>query len=188
MAKNTLKINGKTVLLGVTGGIAAYKAADLASKLVSAEANVFTVMTENACQLIGPKTFEAITNKPVFTSMWLQKANYNIGHISLAQQADIIVVAPATANIIAKMANGISDNMLSTTLCAGWNRPMLFAPAMNTNMWSNPAVQANVEKLKEMGVQLIGPEAGRLACGDQGSGRMSEPTDILIKIEKILTK
>lgn len=188
MTKTGKNLKGKTVLLGVSGGIAAYKAVDLASKLTAGGAKVFTIMTENACKLIAPKSFEAITDNPVFTDIWATQTQHNIGHVSLAQQADVIVVAPATANIIGKMANGICDDILSTALCVGWNKPVLIAPAMNNNMWANPAVAFNVNSLKEMGIQFIGPETGRLACGTEGPGRMSEPADILDAIEKILSR
>jgi phosphopantothenoylcysteine decarboxylase/phosphopantothenate--cysteine ligase len=177
------------ILLGVTGGIAAYKAVDLAGKLVSAGACVKTVMTDSACRLVGPKSFEAITQSAVFRTMWSTPEENQISHIALVEWADIVVVAPATANILGKIANGICDDMLSTTLCACWplveSGAVLLAPAMNTNMWANPAVQHNVKTLEERGFQLIGPEEGRLACGTEGIGRMSEPQDILNAIEKI---
>lgn len=179
MAAKEKKLESKTVLLVVTGGIAAYKVADLASKLTAAGSDVFVVMTENACNFVGPKTFEAITGNPVFTEMWSPRHEHGIGHVSLSQQADVIIVAPATANIIAKMAMGICDDMASTTLAAGWNKPIFVAPAMNDNMWSNPAVQKNIDTLKSRGVKIIGPEAGRLACGTNATGRMSQPVDII---------
>jgi phosphopantothenoylcysteine decarboxylase/phosphopantothenate--cysteine ligase len=173
------------ILLGVSGGIAAYKAVDLASKLTTAGAEVKTVMTEAACQLVGPKSFEAVTRAAVFTSLWERSEEYKISHINLVDWANVIVVAPATANIIGKIANGICDDLLSTMLCACWARPALLAPAMNNNMWDNPAVQHNVKRVTEMGFELIGPVEGQLACGTEGVGRMSEPQDILAAIEKI---
>jgi phosphopantothenoylcysteine decarboxylase/phosphopantothenate--cysteine ligase len=178
-------LENRHILLGVTGGIAAYKAVDLAGKLTTGGAEVKTVMTEAACRLVGPKSFEAVTQSSVFTTMWSTTEDFSISHIALADWADVVVVAPATANIIAKVAQGICDDLLSTTLCACWAKPMLFAPAMNTRMWENPATQANVETLKKRGFQLIGPEEGRLACGTEGLGRMSEPQDIMDAIEKI---
>ncbi len=181
-------IAGVKVLLGVSGAVAAYKAVDLASKLAAAGAEIRTIMTEAACQLIRPKSFEAVTAGPVYTSLWSSQADYKIGHISLAQWADIIVVVPATANIIAKVANGICDDLLSTVICACWARPVLLAPAMNENMWANPAVQCNVKAVEQMGFALIGPEKGRLACGAEGTGRMSEPTAILEAIGKMAVK
>ena len=180
------------ILLGVTGGVAAYKAVDLASKLTAAGAKVRTVMTEAACRLVGPKSFEAVTGSAVYTSMWSDPDEFKISHIDLVDWADLIVVAPATANILGKIANGICDDLLSTILCACWplvqSGMTLLAPAMNTNMWANPAVQNNVATMKERGFQFIGPVEGRLACGTEGPGRMSEPQDILAAIEKIASK
>jgi len=177
------------VLLGVTGGIAAYKAVDLAGRLITAGVGVNTIMTENACRFVGPVSFEAVTCSSVFTDMWSAPQQYRIGHISLADWADIVVVAPATANIIGKVANGICDDLLSTTLCACWplieSGAVLLAPAMNEKMWANSAVQKNVETLKEMGIRLVGPVEGRLACGTRGLGRMSEPQEIVEAMEKI---
>ncbi len=180
------------ILLGVTGGVAAYKAVDLASKLAAAGAKVRTVMTEAACRLVGPKSFEAVAGSVVYTSMWIGPDEFKISHIDLVDWADLIVVAPATANILGKTANGICDDLLSTILCACWpliqSGRTLLAPAMNTNMWANPAVQNNIATMKERGFQFIGPVEGRLACGAEGPGRMSEPKDILEAIEKIASK
>ncbi len=194
-------LDNLNILLGVTGGIAAYKAVDLASKLTAGGAGLNTVMTEDACQLIGPKSFEAVTQSAVFTSLWDLDARFNlressiehqVGHIALVDWADIVVVAPATANIIGKIANGICDDLLSTALCACWplikSGATLLAPAMNNNMWTNAAVQRNVKTVKEMGFELIGPVKGRLACGTEAIGRMAEPQDILEAIEKIASK
>jgi phosphopantothenoylcysteine synthetase/decarboxylase len=182
-------LDNLNILLGVTGGVAAYKAVDLASKLTAAGAGVKTVITESACRLIQPKSFEAVTQSAVFTTMWGQPGEYRISHIELVDWADIVVVAPATANILGKIANGICDDMLSTILCSCWplveSEAVILAPAMNNNMWANPAVQHNVKTLEERGFKLIGPEEGRLACGTEGIGRMSEPQDILSAIEKI---
>jgi phosphopantothenoylcysteine synthetase/decarboxylase len=173
------------ILLGVTGGVAAYKAVDLASKLTGAGARVRTVMTANACQLVAPKSFEAVTGAPVFTSLWNDPQDHQMSHIALADWAQIVVVAPATANLLAKTANGICDDLLTTVLCTCWATPTLFAPAMNTRMWENPATQRNVETLQGEGVRLIGPCAGRLACGTEGLGRMAEPSEILAAIEAL---
>jgi phosphopantothenoylcysteine decarboxylase/phosphopantothenate--cysteine ligase len=142
-------------------------------------------MTENACKFILPKSFEAVTGRAVYTSMWENPAGFQIEHISLADSADIVVVAPATANIIGKAANGICDDLLSTTLCACWQRKILFAPAMNEKMWQNLAVQKNVKTLKEMGFEIIGPEKGRLACGEEGIGRMAEVADMMRRLEEM---
>ena len=188
MAKKASKIKGLNILLGVTGGIAAYKAADLASKLTAAGAQVSVIMTANACELIGPKTFQAITGRPVRTCLWDTDRDYAIGHIQTAAVTDIVVIAPATANIIAKVANGICDDLLSTVLCACWQRPVLFAPAMNEQMWTNPAVQWNIKIVNEMGFEIIGPEEGPLACGTVGKGRMAEAPDIVKRMEKIAAK
>jgi len=194
MAQKGIFSNGVNILLGVSGGVAAYKAVDLASKLVAAGATVSTVMTEAACQLVGPKSFEAVTHSAVYTSLW---GNHTVqfekpGHVNLADWADIVIVAPATADIIGKIANGICDDLLSTTLCACWplikSGSALLAPAMNNNMWDNPAVQRNVKQVMRMGFKLIGPVKGRLACGTEAIGRMAEPQDILKAIEKIASK
>ncbi len=173
------------ILLGVTGGIAAYKAVDLASRLTAAGAGIHTVMTESACQFVTPRSFEAVTCAPVFTSLWSNPEGYRSTHISLADWAQLVVVAPATADIIGKVAHGICDDLLSTTLCTCWAAPTLFAPAMNTRMWENPAVQRNLETLRGLGVRLIGPVAGRLACGAEGMGRMAEPGEILAALEAL---
>jgi phosphopantothenoylcysteine decarboxylase/phosphopantothenate--cysteine ligase len=185
MAKQTAKLDGVKIVLAVSGGIAAYKAIDLASKLTAGGAEVRTVLTENALHLVGAKSFEAVTGGPVYTSLWstgcltAEQDEFKIGHINLADWADVIVVAPATANILGKFANGICDDLLSTTLCACWAKPMLFAPAMNEKMWMNPAVQENVKFAERIGAELIGPRQGRLACGVEGIGRMAEPQEIL---------
>lgn len=173
------------VVLGVSGGVAAYKAVDLASKLTAANAEVKTVLTDNALRLVAAKSFEAVTGGAVYTSMWQGGEEFEIGHISLADWADVFVVAPATANIIGKAANGVCDDLLSTMLCACWAGPLVFAPAMNDKMWNNPAVQKNVKALTQMGVKFIGPHSGRLACGTEGIGRMAEPKDILETVVKI---
>jgi phosphopantothenoylcysteine synthetase/decarboxylase len=189
----SLKVIDKlNILLGVSGGVAAYKAVDLASKATAAGARVNTVMTEAACQLIGPASFEAVTCSAVFTSLWSTPEERKGGHIALVDWADIVVVAPATADIIGKIANGICDDLLSTTLCACWplieSGAALLAPAMNNNMWDNPAVKRNVTMVKKMGFRLIGPVKGRLACGTEAIGRMAEPQDILKAIEGIAAK
>ena len=185
-------LKGLDILLGVSGGIAAYKAVDLASKLTAAGASVNTVMTDAACELVGPKSFEAVTQSAVFADLWVMPEEYKIGHIALVDWANIVVVAPATANIIGKISNGICDDLLSTTLCAATelikSKAVLLAPAMNNNMWTNPAVQRNIRTVKQMGFRLIGPVKGRLASGAEGIGRMAEPRDIIKEIEKIASK
>ena len=188
MTVQLTQLDGAKILLGITGGIAAYKAADLASKLTGAGAVVRTVMTENACRLIGPATLQAVTGQPVHTSLWTEAADFKIGHIELHDWADAVVIAPATANIIAKLAAGICDDLLSTTLCACWDKKVLLAPAMNSKMWANPIVQRNMAILTDqLKFQTIGPAAGRLACGTTGIGRMAEPADILEAVTALLS-
>jgi phosphopantothenoylcysteine decarboxylase/phosphopantothenate--cysteine ligase len=188
MTDTDSKLAGLNILLGVTGGVAAYKAVDLASKLTAAGAEVTSVLTRNARKLATAKSFEAVTGRQVFTRLFNTPCEYHIGHISLAESADIVVVAPATANIIAKIANGICNDLLSTTLCACWDKPVLIVPAMNNQMWTNPAVRRNVETIKKMNFQFIGPETGRLACGTDAIGRMAEPADIVIALQQIAEK
>ena len=188
MPEGKSHIRGLNVLLGVSGGVAAFKAVDLASKLTGAGAKVRTVMTDSACRLVGPKSFEAVTQSAVYTDLWGTAEDYKIGHVALAEWADIVVVVPATANIIGKVASGFCDDLLSTVLCTCWAKPMVLAPAMNSDMWANPAVQRNIEIVKKMGFEVAGPERGRLACGVEGIGRMSEPQDILEAIEKIASR
>jgi phosphopantothenoylcysteine decarboxylase/phosphopantothenate--cysteine ligase len=181
-------ISGHNILLGVSGGVAVFKAVDLASKLTAAGAVVDVIMTDNAQKFVLPKSFEAVTGRCVYTSMWENPQGFKIGHICLADIANIVVIAPATANIIGKAANGICDDLLSTTLCACWQKKILFAPAMNEKMWTNPAVQKNTEILKKIGAEIIGPEKGRLACGTEGVGRMTEVADIIQRLEQIIKK
>lgn len=179
-------LKDKHILLGVTGGIAAYKAAALASRLSSEGVIVKTVMTNHATHLVTPKTFQAVTGQPVYTSLWHDASHSNMEHIDLVDWADACIVAPATANIMAKTVHGLCDDLLSTLLCVAWEKPRLFAPAMNTRMWQNPVTQKNVTLLLELGIQIIGPNPGRLACGTQGPGRMAEPEEILQRIQAIL--
>ena len=166
------------ILLGVTGGIAAYKAADLASKLVQREANVRVVMTESATRFVTPLTFESLTHNAVYVEMFDADREFNPRHVALADWTDVAVIAPATANIIGKLAHGIADDLLSTLLLCV-EPPILLAPAMNTRMWANPVVRSNVERLKELGHRLVGPDEGYLACGWTGKGRMASTQDIL---------
>lgn len=180
-----MTLEGKNVVLGVTGGIAAYKACELTSRLRKAGAQVYVIMTKNACQFVAPLTFETLSNHPVVTDTFTRPDTWEVEHIALAKRADVFVIAPATANILAKMAHGIADDMLSTTVLAT-RAPVLVAPAMNTGMWENIATRENVKTLQSRGVQFIGPAGGFLACGDSGAGRMSEPKDIFDAIETIL--
>ena len=188
MPQGKSHIDGLNVLLGVSGGVAAFKAVDLASKLTGAGAKVRTVMTDSASRLVGPKSFEAVTGSAVYTDLWADAEDYKIGHVALAEWADVVAVVPATANIIGKIANGICDDLLSTVPCTCWAGPTLIAPAMNSDMWANPAVQRNIRAIKKMGFEVIGPEKGRLACGVEGIGRMSEPQHILHAIDKIASR
>ena len=180
-----MSLNGKHVVLGVTGGIAAYKACELTSRLRKAGAETKIIMTKNACEFVRPLTFETLSNQTVVTDTFDRPETRDVAHVSLAKWADVFVIAPATANMLAKMACGIADDMLSTTVLAT-RAPVLAAPAMNTGMWENAATKANVETLKGRGVRFVGPEGGFLACGDTGAGRMSEPEDIFAAIEEIL--
>lgn len=164
-------LNGKTVVLGVTGSIAAYKMAGVASSLVKSGADVHVIMTQNATNFINPITFESLTKNKCLVDTFDRNFQFNIAHVSLAQKADVALVAPASANIIAKMAYGIADDMLSTTVLA-MNCPVLVSPAMNVNMYNNPVVQDNIRRLREYGKIIIPPETGYLACGDTGTGKM----------------
>ena len=182
-----MDLTGKEIVLGVTGGIAAYKSAEIVSRLRHSGANVHVIMTRNATEFVAPLTFQTLSANQVVTDTFEAPEYWNVEHVALAKLADIFVVAPATANILAKMASGIADDMLSTTLLAT-KAQILVAPAMNTGMWTAPATQNNVKVLKERGVRMIGPECGILACGDQGAGRMSEPETIVGEICRILSR
>jgi len=177
---------GPEILLGVSGGIAAYKTADLASKLVQAGAGVTVVMTESATRFVGPATFEALTGRRVFTSLFPAQENFRGEHIGLAQQADLMVVAPATANYMAKVGHGQADDLLST-LALTITCPFVMAPAMNTEMWNKPSVQRNVKQLEQDGIRLVGPGSGWLSCGQVGPGRMAEPPEILAEIQELVS-
>ena len=174
------------ILLGVSGGIAAYKAAVLCAGMVKEGATVTVAMTEHARQFMGPLTFGTLTGRQVHSDLFAAEKIYTPEHISLTEQADLIVVAPATANIIGKMAGGICDDLLSTLLAAA-DSEVLLAPAMNHRMWHNRAVKRNTATLQEWGCHIIGPESGRLACGDEAIGRMSEPEEILERVVELLT-
>ena len=176
---------GKTVVLGVSGGIAAYKAAQLASSLGKTGADVHVIMTKNACEFVSPLTFETLSKNRVSVDTFDRNFEYNVEHVALAKLADLIVIAPATANIIAKAANGIADDFLSTLLLAARGKVM-FAPAMNTAMLHHAAVQRNMMQLREDGCLMVAPGSGMLACGDIGDGRMAEPQEICEAIEAAL--
>jgi phosphopantothenoylcysteine decarboxylase / phosphopantothenate---cysteine ligase len=171
----------KRILLGLTGGIAAYKAADLARALIKEGADVQVVMTEAACKFVAPLTLQALTGKPVFTNMWDDQAGNGMPHIELSRDRDLIVVAPATADFIAKLVHGAADDLLAT-LCIARESRLMVAPAMNRQMWENPATQRNIQQLRDDGIVIEGPESGDQACGENGMGRMSEPARIVESI------
>ena len=170
--------SARRVLLGVTGGVAAYKAAELARLLIRNNVSVRVAMTEAGARFVGPATFQALTGQPVMTSLWDESVPNAMGHIALSREADVIVIAPASANFIAKLAQGLADDLLST-LCLARNCPLLVAPAMNREMWDNAATQRNVEQLRADGVAILGPATGEQACGETGLGRMLEPQALL---------
>lgn len=176
-------LKDKVVLLGVTGGIAAYKIASLASSLVKAGATVHVIMTDSACNFINPITFETLTGNKCIIDTFDRNFDYDVEHVSLAKKADVFMIAPATANTIAKIARGLADNMLTTTFLA-CKAPKIIVPSMNTNMYENPITQNNLELLKNYGMDIIQPDSGHLACGDTGTGKMPEPNVLLKYIEK----
>jgi phosphopantothenoylcysteine decarboxylase len=171
-------LKDREILVGVCGGIAAYKVADLVSKLVQAGAKVTVVMTQAATHFIGKTTFEALTGRPVYLDMFAPQEHPIGEHIGLARRAELYVIAPGTADVIAKLANGLADDLV-TTLALSTTCPLLVAPAMNNDMWAKPAVQRNLQQLDADGIQLVGPGEGWLSCGATGPGRMSEPAEIL---------
>lgn len=175
--------NKKCVVLGVTGGIAAYKACELLRALQKRGVDVYVVMTQNACRFVAPLTFETLSGHPVAVSTFDRPATWEVEHIALAKRADLFLIAPATANIIGKMACGIADDMLSTTVMAT-RAPVMIAPAMNTGMWDNPATQQNIATLRARGVHVVSPTEGRLACGDSGAGKLE---DVAVIAERALS-
>lgn len=176
----------KHILLGVTGSIAAYRAADLARRLYKSGYDVEVIMTHGAAELVAPLTFRTLTQNRVYTDVFDSGFPQEVKHISLAQKADLVVIAPATANIIGKIAGGIADDMLTTTVMAVRGKPVLIAPAMNTNMWENPVVQENVRKLKQYGYRMIEPKADLLACGTVGKGALAPVEQIADEIDGAL--
>ncbi len=171
-------LSEKKIVIGITGGIAAYKAAELVSSLIKHGARVKVIMTKNAVEFISPLTFETLSGNPVYYDMFSRAGSWEIDHISLAKWAEVLAVVPATANIIGKVCHGIADDLLSTTIMAT-KAQVMFAPAMNTNMYKNPIVQENIEALKKKGYTFISPAEGRLACGDVGEGKLAAVEDIL---------
>lgn len=175
-------LNGRNILLGVTGSIAVYKAVEIARRLTEDSANVTVVMTESACRFVSPITFEAVTGKPVYTNLF---EGY-FRHINLVKESHLLIVAPASANTISKFACGIADNLLSTAYLV-YEGPVLIAPAMNSRMYKKPVVQKNIKELAKSGIIFIGPESGKLACGEDGIGRMAEVSDIIESVKSALT-
>lgn len=178
-------IKGKTIVLGVTGGIAAYKAAELIRGLVEKEAAVHVVMTRAAQEFITPLTLQTLSGHPVHTELFSLTQEQEIGHISLADRADLMLIAPASADILAKVSHGICDDLITTIICAT-QAPVLFAPSMNVHMWKNPITQENVERLRKFGYRIVEPDSGYLACGYTGKGRLPDPEDLIREIEKAL--
>jgi phosphopantothenoylcysteine decarboxylase/phosphopantothenate--cysteine ligase len=174
-------VSGKQILLGVTGGIAAYKAAELTRLFVKAGVDVRVIVTEAACRFVTPATFQALSSKPVYTDMWDVRVPDSMGHIELSRDRDLIVVAPASADFLAKLASGLADDLLSA-LCLARRCPLMIAPAMNVEMWQNPATQRNVARLSADGIVILGPAAGDQACGEVGMGRMLEAPEIFAKV------
>ena len=180
------RLDAREILLGVTGGIAAYKSAELASRLVQSGANVSVVLTEAATRFIGPTTFEALTGRPVHLDGFRPQEHFQGEHIGLARRAELFVVAPATADYLAKVSHGLADDLLST-LALTVTCPALFVPAMNADMWAKPAVQRNIAQLRSDDVEIIDPGSGWLSCGQIGPGRMAEPEEILTRIAQLLS-
>ena len=178
-------LTDKTIVLGVSGGIAAYKAVELLRLLTKAGAEVHVVMTSSATEFVGPLTFQTLSGNPVHTELFDLYQESEIGHISLADRADLILVAPATANIIGKVANGIADDLLSTTIMAS-KAPVMFAPAMNVNMWENPLYKANQQKLEALGYLFVEPASGDLACGWEGKGKLPDPQILFDRAAAVL--
>jgi len=182
-----MNLSGRKIVLGVTGGIAAYKSADLVSRLRHLGAEVHVIMTKNAAEFVAPLTFQTLSANQVVVDTFAAPEYWNVEHVALARLAEVFVIAPATANILAKMAHGLADDMLSTTVLAT-KVPVLVAPAMNTGMWTAEATRENCETLRRRGVHFVGPDSGMLACGDSGAGRMSEPEMIVRAIDALLNR
>jgi phosphopantothenoylcysteine decarboxylase/phosphopantothenoylcysteine decarboxylase/phosphopantothenate--cysteine ligase len=175
------------IVLGITGSIAAYKAADIANKLTKGGVAVDVVMTRNACEFIAPLTFSTLTKRPVYTDSFADVTEYDVEHIGLAKGADAVVIAPATANVIGKIAHGIADDLLTTVVmaAAGYGKPVVICPAMNTAMYENPIVRANIEKLTALGYRFVAPRESVLACGDLGKGALADVDAILNTLQEI---
>jgi len=178
-------LKDKSIVLGIGGGIAAYKCCELARLLTKAGADVRCVLTSAGAQFVTPLTLQTLTTNPVHTDMWNLIQEKEISHISLADRADLVLVVPATADLIAKVTHGICDDLITTVICAT-KAPVLFAPSMNSNMWENPITQANVSSLKKHGYKFIEPAVGELACGYEGKGRLPEPEEIMKVVVKVV--
>ena len=181
------KLQGREIVVAVCGGIAAYKVADVVSNLVQGGAGVTVIMTPDAVRFVTPLTFQALSGRPVHSEIFELADSSDPQHISLTERADLMLVAPATANIIAKVAAGLSDDLVSLMVCAA-ACPVVFAPAMNNRMWENPITQQNVAKLAGLGYRFIGPEPGWLACRNVGVGRMTEPADLVAEVTRLLAQ
>src|SRR5512145_1597767 len=177
-----MALTGRRILLGITGGIAAYKAAELTRLLVKAGAEVRVAMTEAATRFVGAATMQALSGQPVWTDLWDDRVKDAMGHIELSRDRELILIAPASADFMAKLAHGLADDLLST-LCIARRCPLMVAPAMNVEMWQNAATQRSAETLRADGVQIVGPASGGQACGEMGMGRMTEPADILADVQ-----
>lgn len=178
-------LKNKTVVIGVSGGIAVYKACDIVSRLKKLNANVHVIMTKSATEFVTPLTFQSLSQNYVVNNMFEEPKTWDVEHIALAKKADVFLIAPATANIIGKIANGICDDMLTTTIMATTGK-VLIAPAMNTNMYKNPILQRNINILKDLGYSFVDPESGRLACGDVGEGKLASPENIVSAVVDLL--
>ena len=178
----------KTILLGVTGSIAAYKGADVARRLTKEGFSVHVIMTKAAREFITPLTFQTLTGNRVYGEMFDGSEDPTVSHIALAKEADLVLIAPATANIIAKLAGGIADDMLTSTCLAAWRKPLVICPAMNTNMYENPATQHNMEVLARRGALFVEPQTALLACGDMGKGALADPSQIVAAVRDLLEK
>jgi phosphopantothenoylcysteine synthetase/decarboxylase len=174
------------ILLGVTGGIAAYKAVDIASALSKEGHSVDVAMTKNAREFVTPLPFQTLLKAPVYTDSFAPIEDFSVEHITLAKRADLVLIAPATANFIGKLAAGIADDLLLTVAMAAWEKPHIICPAMNSAMYANPVLQENIAKLKKRGYKVAGTESGRLACGDEGAGRLLPVAEILELVKGVL--
>lgn len=180
-------LKDKTVVIGVSGGIAVYKTLDVISRLRKLGVNVNVIMTKSATEFVTPLSFQSLSQNYVVCDMFEDPKTWDVEHVSLAKRADVFLIAPATANVIGKIANGIADDMLTTTVMAT-KAKVLIAPAMNTNMYENPILQRNINTLKELGYNFVEPESGRLACGDTGKGKLASPEIIVDEVVKLLSK